>query len=397
MAARWLALSIGGVPALATVLAFGGAWSWQLDLLSHFRTQFAVILAIMVVLMMFMRQWRLGLLVMLPLAVNVALILPLYVHPKWFTPHPEFLSQQSQPGESLKLMSYNMGSVFEGNDDPFELIRNSSADVIVLQDVRPKMLEQLAYAVAPFRVYISDARTDGYGVALLNRVSLGPQVIIEDADLIHLSGSGNAKPVNAIEATLLWQGRTIRLLTLKAIAPLDFQAGVSHARQFEAMASWANAQDYPVVIVGDLSASPWSYAFTQLLKKTGLMNSQLGFGLQGSWPATGGALGQIAVDHCLIDPSLVTIKRSLGPSYQSNHQALMVELRWASGARDAPSRFEIDRDDADMEKTRERWIRSGNGRRRHGAQSQHVEESATQPSSQPTTQTSTPPATQPVH
>lgn len=396
MAARWLAVSIGGLPALATILAFGGQWSWQLDLLSHFRTQFAVILAIMVVLMMFMRQWRLGLIVMLPLVVNVALILPLYIHPKWFTPHPEFVSLQPQAGEPLKLLSYNMGGMFEGNDEPLELIRNSNADVIVLQGVRPKMLEQLEFAVAPFRVYISDARTDGYGVALLNRVSLGPQVTIHDAELIHLPATENSKAASAIKATLLWQGRAIRLLTLKAISPLEVHAGMGQAQQYQALAQWVNEQDHPVVIMGDMASSPWSHTFKQLLKDTGLMNSQLGYGLQGSWPATGGALGQIAVDHCLISPSLVTSKRSLGPSYQSSHHALMVELQWASGARDMAQTYARDGDENHLERRRSRWRRPGDDNRRRGAETQPVEKAATPAVTQPVTQPVAEPVTQPV-
>lgn len=365
LAARWLAASIGGLPALATVLAFGGAWSWQLDLLAHFRVQYAAVLAIMVILAMFMRSWRLSLLLMVPLTINIAVILPLYFQPRWLAPHPEFISQDQHLGTPLKIMSYNMGGMFEPGQEPLELIRNSDADVVVLQDVRPAMLDQLEFAVAPFRVFLSDARTDGYGVAMLLRVSIRPQVVIEDAKLIHLTDSGNDKSPFAIEAKMRWQGRLISVLTLRAATPLARHNPPTQAQQFQGIVQWVSKQHRPVVVIGDLNTTPWSYAFKQLLDETGLQNSQLGFGVQGSWPATGGAIGQLPIDHCLVSPSLLTINRKLGPSYQSTHHAMIVTLQWAGGAKDQlrPLQSEFD-DYYEPDPARHQWRRFRDGHHR---------------------------------
>lgn len=346
--AHWLALGIGGLPALATVLAFGGSWYWQLDLLSHFRVQYAVVLVIMALLAAFMRRWRLALVVMIPLAINIGVILPLYVHPKWLAPQHEFISQQNM-GMPLQIMSYNMGGMFGTGDEPMEMIRNSKADLIVLQNVHPKTLDRLEFAVAPFRVFLADARNDGYGVALLLRVAIRPQLTIEEAKLIHLTNADSPQDPYAIEAHLRWQGRRLMLLTLKTASPLDRHIATTQAQQFKGIVHWVQQQRHPVIVIGDLSTSPWSHSFAQLLQDTQLQNSQLGFGVQGTWPSTGGAIGQIPVDHCLISPSFVTIKRQLGPSYTSDHHALVVSLQWAGGANDVAIPIDIEDNSPDAE------------------------------------------------
>jgi endonuclease/exonuclease/phosphatase (EEP) superfamily protein YafD len=77
------------------------------------------------------------------------------------------------------------------------------------------------------------------------------------------------------------------------------------------------------VVLGDLNASPWSTDF-RLLLDAGLLDSERGFGPQGTFPA--GWAVQLPIDHCLHDPALVTTAREVGADLGSDHRPLLVEL-----------------------------------------------------------------------
>lgn len=93
------------------------------------------------------------------------------------------------------------------------------------------------------------------------------------------------------------------------------------------IADWAARQTDPVVVLGDLNATPWSHAFRSLVDEAGLVNSLRGRGLQPSCPAPLGLLG-IPIDHLLHSPALATVERERGPAFGSDHRMLHVRLAW---------------------------------------------------------------------
>jgi len=70
-----------GTPAALTFLGFLGRWWWPLDLAANFRVQFALILLVVTGYCLFAKRWRAGLAASVPLLVNIACIVPLYLGP----------------------------------------------------------------------------------------------------------------------------------------------------------------------------------------------------------------------------------------------------------------------------------------------------------------------------
>lgn len=334
--ALWLLLIIAGLPTLGTFLAFGAPWWDKLDLLSHFRMQYAFILIISVIASMCMRYWRLGLLLLIPTTINIALILPLFVHPGWFLPRAEFVSQEPDGGPVMKLVTYQMDPQWSQGEDLLELVRNSSADLIVLQGVNHASLRQLEYAVAPFRVVGAHPREDGQGCAILVRVSIRSPIQVRYSRPILLDDVPDPQAPPAYCTVFYWYGREVLLLTLQGVSPLSPHRTHTQQRQFSDLSTWARRQQEPVIVMGNLNTTPWSYHFRKLLADSNLQNSQQGFGIQGTWPSTGGALGQLPLDHCLLSPSLKAIHREIGPSLTSSHHLLEVHIQWTSGASTPP-------------------------------------------------------------
>ena len=95
--------------------------------------------------------------------------------------------------------------------------------------------------------------------------------------------------------------------------------------QIRFAAEWAEGRDGAVIVVGDLNATPWSWPFG-LLTEAGLRNSQVGFGLQASFPARSMFVFRVPIDHLLHSDDLMVRDRYLGPALGSDHFPLIVDL-----------------------------------------------------------------------
>ena len=85
-------------------------------------------------------------------------------------------------------------------------------------------------------------------------------------------------------------------------------------------------QKREVIAIGDLNSTSWSGRFRQFQADSHLVNSQLGFGLQTSWPAKLPSLFRLPIDHCLHSKSIRTVERVIGSDIGSDHLPLLVKL-----------------------------------------------------------------------
>lgn len=348
---RILLLLAGGIPTVATLLAFFGALWWPLDVMANFRFQYSVILLVAVIACLAMLRWRIALLFMLPLILNIAQIAPLYIWPN-DVPRTSLASSAGGGGDStsptdaatpqtppdtapaarpaptpgpLRLMSMSVNVPDRSFEHMIEAIRNAEADVILLQQADAKTLAELEYKVAPFRLVASVPRDDVYGMGLLIRIMMRPPVKIESVRTIDLSDDVNRIP--AIEAKVIWNGEPVMLLGVNVAPPYQIALQRTRRLQVASIVRWTNNQTIASVVMGNLNTTPWSASFAHILGSTGLVNSQLGFGMQATWPASGGIpLGEIPIDHCLHTSDLVTLNRRIGPSEGADHRSLIVTI-----------------------------------------------------------------------
>lgn len=83
----------------------------------------------------------------------------------------------------------------------------------------------------------------------------------------------------------------------------------------------------PLLVMGDLNASPWSPAYKTMVRKSGLRSARQGFGLA----ATHSGHGTISrwlwrpLDHCLHSPDICIERFWTGPDLGSDHRPILVE------------------------------------------------------------------------
>lgn len=295
--------------AVVSLAAFFGEWLWWLDVLANFRAQYAVALAVLGVLLMISKWRRIGYGVLAVAAVNFVVVLPLYVGSPG-------LSEPTAP--NLRVMSFNLLSTNENFSEVIEYIEATDPDLVLLHE-----------ASRPWEVAIESAGLD-YEIIRPRSESLifGTLVMVRGEDVEAVSfGFAEAQPraVQIIYRPTGWPEQ-IAVLSTHPLAPTEKLRAALRDAQLAFAGEWATDQEGAFAVVGDFNATPWSSPFRKLLAAAELRNSQIGFGLQPSFPTTSVFLMRVPIDHLVHSPALRIRDRRLGPALGSDHFPLLVDL-----------------------------------------------------------------------
>lgn len=300
-----LALTVAG--ALAGTCASLAHLAWWLELFSHFRLQYALLLAACGVGLAVLRRPAIGLAALALAAVNA---LPL-LH--YFAPAP----RPAGPGPQLTAIVANVWSRNDDYDAVLGYVAGRGPDVAIFLEATPAwgaalagLRDALPYQAHAGEVFIA-ARRPLSGLRIL---PLGDR----DSIAVVFAYEAGGTPVTVIGAHASW--------------PLGAAIAASRNRELADLAAIARAAPGPVLLLGDLNATAFSPAFDALRAASGLHDCATGKGLYPSWPAWFPPLW-IQIDHCLAGPGLAVTGLATGPYVGSDHFPLEVTVRvGAAGA-----------------------------------------------------------------
>lgn len=295
---------------VATVVGFLGGWWWPLALASNFRPHFTIGLAIAAVLLALAGHRRLVWLSLAGVAINMFLVVPLYLG----DPAPV-----AAGSPVLRVVVFNVTDDNERADEVLESFRTSGADLIFIFEGGPAWEEAINQTDLPYELSPGLRTAFGFGNAILVRDGL-------EVELRGVRVGPNTP--RGRELDMMLGDTPIRILAVHPPSPTSGEEARIRNEQLAGVADWAASQDRPVIVVGDLNASPWSSGYRPLAKSD-LINSLYGFGLQGSWPAVLGPFG-VPIDHLLHSSELTTVTRKTGPSMGSEHRPVSVTVAWAA-------------------------------------------------------------------
>jgi endonuclease/exonuclease/phosphatase (EEP) superfamily protein YafD len=310
-----LVLYLGLAAVTAATLLTRLSWSWlPAELASHFRVQYfwTCLLAALVIAATGRR--RIAALALIPAALNLAVILPLY-----------WPSDANSPGSGaeLRLASINVYSGNRRHDSVLAFIRETKPDVVLLMEMTDAWRDLLADLAADYPHQQSALRGDNFGIALVSRLPL------EDPRVLEL---GDAE-IPTIVTRLEWEGEKLLLIGTHPLPPGSRGYWQLRNEQFAALAKLCAEETGPVVVLGDLNSTSWSAHFFTLLDGTRLRDSRQGFGVQPSWPAWS-PLVRIPIDHCLVSPEIAVRGRFIGRDVGSDHYPVVVDVAINSSAAD---------------------------------------------------------------
>jgi endonuclease/exonuclease/phosphatase (EEP) superfamily protein YafD len=302
---------------ILTIAGFLGATWWVFDLAANLRVQLALLLVPLAVVLAATGARWVAATAALAAIVNAALVVPFLL-----TSSP---APGTSGGETLQVTFLNVKVAGADVSELIDYLRERDDDLVILAAATLDSIEAMEASGLGLHVVMG-----GHLVPLLELVVLAR---VPDTEVRVRQRTDDARSM-VVEVLPELDGRAIRVLGTHAISPLT----PGRARERDEQLAWLSDEiadiDDPVLVMGDLNATPWSSHFHDLLDTAGLIDSQRVHGLQPSWPAALGPLG-LPIDHALHSPGLTVLERDLGPSFGSDHRAVHVRL-----ARNAEARTE---------------------------------------------------------
>ncbi len=304
---RWASPTLAGLLLAATLAGLAGPRAWVLELFAHFPVHYAAAALVLTAVSVSARSLFGTGASLLCLALNAYAVLP-------------FLADAPRggdaPGASIRLVSANIGSA-ERDVDPrlAALIRREKPDVLLLIELTPSALAALDTVLQehyPHRYTVP--REDYFGIGLFSRHPLAERELLDlgyrDVPAISVR-IDTPQPLRLVGVHLEW--------------PMTPGAAAGRNTQLHNLARQLADTPDPTVLLGDFNLTRWTARFDRLLLATGLRDAAVGFGWQPTWPTFLPRLG-IAIDHCLVSPSLRVRELKAGRHVGSDHYPLIVDL-----------------------------------------------------------------------
>ena len=222
----------------------------------------------------------------------------------------------STAGREITVVSFNVQIGNPGRPEVIDWVNDLDADVVFLWETSQPWRDDFAAATLPFN----------QSQPLQVGSTIGGLVLTRESAQVRLLDTGAR---SSIEVRLPFGDGEIVIIGAHPFPPISASRAADRDEHLSAVARYAATIDGPVIVTGDLNATPWSSAFRPLGDV--LVNSMDGFGWQATYPAGTGLL-MMPIDHLLHNEHLTTVARSVGPDLGSDHLPLTVTLAPAAAA-----------------------------------------------------------------
>lgn len=289
------------------------------ELASHFRIVYAVGYFICAAGFLLLRRWK-------PCIVTLTLfavcdLLPLA---QMFLP-PAQASVPDSPNTVTVFHANLWGGKNRNYNKAIDLLMKRKPDVIGLSEVTPRWGSELKKGLSEEYPYqIIEDRFGG--VAIFSRYPF------TESKIEYFDAKTRKRP--RIVAEIDVKGHPLTCILVHPLVPLGSWFKYRNS-EFAELANELSQIGGDKILIGDLNCSPWSSYFSDLASRSGLKDSECGFGPQATWPTFAvrpflPAVPLIPIDHCLTSDSVVTVKRNVGPYIGSDHLPFQVTLALTS-------------------------------------------------------------------
>ncbi|HFC12893.1 MAG TPA: hypothetical protein ENJ56_08625 [Anaerolineae bacterium] len=290
----------------ATGLGFFGSLCWVFGLLDHLRPYYVLGLVVVGIVLLWQRS-RWGWLLILPLAINLFLLAPL------------FMPAQTQPAPAFTITHINLD---KDKVAGLEYAARSGSDIVLLQELTPALAGMLTTTLPAYALVLAHPLWNTHGSALLVRRE--GAVRVAKAEIIHLPATAE-RPL--ISAEILVDQTHIQLLSLHTTRVRNAATAAGQAAEFTAVANWSSDLvkiGQPVLIIGDFNTTPWSRQMHRLLSNGQLQNGMNHHGWQPSFPTQLPVFLQIPIDLLVHSEQLRVTNLQTSPNLGSDHRGLSV-------------------------------------------------------------------------
>ena len=286
------------------ILGYFGRGNWILDLLSHFKFQYLIILTLGSGILFLLKK-RVAL-VFIPFIILLGIeVVPIYFGG----------NKNMDLTNPTKIVCINLLSSNNNFSKVEQYISEKSPDIVVLLELTNLWQNMLRPVLDDYEYHFTVSRLDNFGIAVYSKVQL--------TDLRDLK-VGNAQ-LPSIAGEFYIDSLPVTFIATHPLPPISYEEFESRNSQLSELAKISSEIDHEVILIGDLNTSSFSAHFKDLVKRSNLIDSRKGFGLKTSWPV-GAELFHITLDHCLISDGLFIKTRETGSDVGSDHLPIYVEI-----------------------------------------------------------------------
>jgi endonuclease/exonuclease/phosphatase (EEP) superfamily protein YafD len=211
-------------------------------------------------------------------------------------------------------MLLNVNTQLGDADQVRRAIRAANPDILVLEEINSRWVRDLAWLGQSYPYRRIEPREDNFGIGLFSKRPFA------ESNVIYIGRS----EVPSILATVRADQGNLCVVATHPLPPFGREYSRCRNEQLELLSDHVRSPG-PVLVLGDLNVTPWSYHFRRLLERTGLKDSSRGFGVQTTWPNFS-PLFRIPLDHCLHSPEISIVNRTVGEDVSSDHYPVIVDF-----------------------------------------------------------------------
>lgn len=305
-------ITFGGFCEIIGFLSLTGTWMgslgryhWFWDLMSHFRLQYLVICALVLLYALLRRRTWLVLVALISLLWNAQIVYA-------FQQNAEAVATTTV--KPLRVMVFNVMATNENHVAAIEHVLQADADIVCLLEVD----ETWRMSLEPLRVKYShrvEEMNDGnFGIACYTRLPLKSSEVRRFG----------AWELPTVLLNLDHLGSPLTFIGTHPLPPMGAADARDWREQLSQIGRIAASINGEVILAGDLNATPWCEGMRLLCETSGLRFSSV----DPVWPPTWGLHlpMMIPIDHVLVKGGLTVQKRVIGPAMGSDHRSVTVEI-----------------------------------------------------------------------
>lgn len=292
------------VTAIFSILGYFGQTNWFLDLFSHFKWQYLIILTIGTIIVFFVRRKLALIFIPFILALSIE-IMPLYFGG----------NKNEDLTETTKITCINLLSSNSQFEDVKNYISQYNPDIVVLQEFTALWQLMLEPNLDEYQFRLTIPREDNFGIAVYSKSKISG---LKELQL------GNAG-VPSIAGDIELGGSIVKIISTHPLPPVGTDYFEKRNSQLVELGNLISDLKGEVIVIGDLNTSSFSTHFQTFISNTNLIDTRKGFGVLTTWP-TWLYFAQTTLDHCLVSEGVFVKARGVGKALGSDHLPIYVEL-----------------------------------------------------------------------
>ena len=295
------------ITCLATLSGFFGKYWWVLDLASHFRVQYFILLLLLTCILLFQKKYKIAFVFLTFTAINFSLILPLYLK------NTDAINDDSPIARAMLI---NLRTSNNKYKKTINAIKKYNPDFLIVEELNTQWLGQLSNLTNNYPYYITAPQEDNFGMAFYSKIP--PEKL--EVKYIGMIG------LPSVAGQFNFGGNLLTIIGTHPVPPIGNDYFKYRNEQLAAIPNFLKNYDTPILLLGDLNFTPWSYYFKLLIKKSALIDSSKGKGVQPTWPTMFFPF-LIPIDHCLHSQNIIITDKIVGDNIGSDHYPLVIDFQ----------------------------------------------------------------------